>query len=78
MFRSYSTEVASREPHRLIREAPSSCPQQPAPSKEMRLDRCDSRRHMTRTARHAAEQLGADHVMAGDVIEGLPYGLTLR
>ena len=29
-------------------------------------------------ARHAAEQLGADHVMAGDVIEGLPWGLTLR
>jgi ADP-dependent NAD(P)H-hydrate dehydratase / NAD(P)H-hydrate epimerase len=29
-------------------------------------------------ARHAAERLGADHVMAGDVIEGLPYGLTLR
>ena len=29
-------------------------------------------------ARHAAEQLGADHVMAGDVIEGLPWGLTLH
>ena len=29
-------------------------------------------------ARHAAERLGADHVMAGDVIEALPYGLTLR
>jgi ADP-dependent NAD(P)H-hydrate dehydratase / NAD(P)H-hydrate epimerase len=29
-------------------------------------------------ARHAAKRLGADHVMAGDVIEGLPYGLTLR
>jgi NAD(P)H-hydrate epimerase len=29
-------------------------------------------------ARHAAEGLGADHVMAGDVIDGLPYGLTLR
>jgi ADP-dependent NAD(P)H-hydrate dehydratase / NAD(P)H-hydrate epimerase len=29
-------------------------------------------------ARHAAERLGADHVMAGDVIEGLPHGLTLR
>jgi NAD(P)H-hydrate epimerase len=28
--------------------------------------------------RHAAERLGADHVMAGDVIEALPYGLTLR
>jgi ADP-dependent NAD(P)H-hydrate dehydratase / NAD(P)H-hydrate epimerase len=28
--------------------------------------------------RHAAEHLGADHVMAGDVIEALPYGLTLR
>jgi ADP-dependent NAD(P)H-hydrate dehydratase / NAD(P)H-hydrate epimerase len=26
----------------------------------------------------AAERLGADHVMAGDVIESLPYGLTLR
>jgi ADP-dependent NAD(P)H-hydrate dehydratase / NAD(P)H-hydrate epimerase len=29
-------------------------------------------------ARHAAERLGADHVMAGDVIEGLPWGLTLH
>ena len=29
-------------------------------------------------ARAAAERLGADHVMAGDVIEALPYGLTLR
>jgi ADP-dependent NAD(P)H-hydrate dehydratase / NAD(P)H-hydrate epimerase len=29
-------------------------------------------------ARHAEERLGADHVMAGDVIEGLPYGLTLH
>ena len=29
-------------------------------------------------ARHAAELVGADHVMAGDVIEGLPWGLTLR
>jgi ADP-dependent NAD(P)H-hydrate dehydratase / NAD(P)H-hydrate epimerase len=29
-------------------------------------------------ARHAAERLGADHVMAGDVIESLPRGLTLR
>lgn len=28
--------------------------------------------------RHAAERLGADHVMAGDVIESLPWGLTLR
>jgi NAD(P)H-hydrate repair Nnr-like enzyme with NAD(P)H-hydrate dehydratase domain len=28
-------------------------------------------------ARAAAERLGADHVMAGDVIEGLPRGLTL-
>jgi len=27
---------------------------------------------------HAADRLGADHVMAGDVIESLPYGLTLR
>ena len=27
---------------------------------------------------HAAEHLGPDHVMAGDVIEGLPRGLTLR
>jgi NAD(P)H-hydrate epimerase len=29
-------------------------------------------------ARHAAERVGEDHVMAGDVIEGLPWGLTLR
>jgi ADP-dependent NAD(P)H-hydrate dehydratase / NAD(P)H-hydrate epimerase len=29
-------------------------------------------------ARHAAARLGVDHVMAGDVIETLPYGLTLR
>ena len=29
-------------------------------------------------APRAAERLGADHVMAGDVIEALPYGLTLR
>ena len=29
-------------------------------------------------ARHAAERVGPDHVMAGDVIEGLPHGLTLR
>jgi NAD(P)H-hydrate epimerase len=29
-------------------------------------------------ARHAAARLGADHVMAGDVIDSLPYGLTLR
>ena len=29
-------------------------------------------------ARHAAGRLGADHVMAGDVIEGLPWGLTLH
>jgi NAD(P)H-hydrate epimerase len=29
-------------------------------------------------ARHAAERLGADHVMAGDVIDGLPWGLALR
>jgi NAD(P)H-hydrate epimerase len=27
-------------------------------------------------ARHAAERLGADHVLAGDVIDSLPYGLT--
>jgi len=26
----------------------------------------------------AAERVGADHVMAGDVIDALPYGLTLR
>ena len=26
----------------------------------------------------AAERVGTDHVMAGDVIEALPYGLTLR
>ena len=29
-------------------------------------------------ARHAAGRFGADHVMAGDVIEGLPWGLALR
>jgi len=29
-------------------------------------------------ARHAAGRLGPDHVMAGDVIEALPHGLTLR
>jgi ADP-dependent NAD(P)H-hydrate dehydratase / NAD(P)H-hydrate epimerase len=29
-------------------------------------------------ARHAAERLGPDHVLAGDVIEALPHGLTLR
>jgi NAD(P)H-hydrate epimerase len=29
-------------------------------------------------ARAAADRLGADHVMAGDVIEALPRGLTLR
>ena len=29
-------------------------------------------------AQHAAERLGADHVMAGDVIDALPHGLTLR
>ena len=29
-------------------------------------------------ARHAAERLGADHVMAGDVIDSLPHGLTLH
>ena len=29
-------------------------------------------------ARAASERLGADHVMAGDVIEALPRGLTLR
>jgi hydroxyethylthiazole kinase-like uncharacterized protein yjeF len=29
-------------------------------------------------ARHAAERLGPDHVMAGDVIDALPHGLTLR
>jgi hydroxyethylthiazole kinase-like uncharacterized protein yjeF len=29
-------------------------------------------------ARHAETRLGPDHVMAGDVIEALPYGLTLR
>jgi hydroxyethylthiazole kinase-like uncharacterized protein yjeF len=29
-------------------------------------------------ARAAAERLGPDHVMAGDVIDALPYGLTLR
>jgi ADP-dependent NAD(P)H-hydrate dehydratase / NAD(P)H-hydrate epimerase len=31
-----------------------------------------------RAARAAAERLGADHVMAGDVIEALPQGLTLH
>ena len=31
----------------------------------------------TLAAQHAAGLLGADHVMAGDVIEGLPWGLTL-
>jgi len=29
-------------------------------------------------ARHAAERFGADHVMAGDVVDSIPYGLTLR
>jgi ADP-dependent NAD(P)H-hydrate dehydratase / NAD(P)H-hydrate epimerase len=29
-------------------------------------------------ARAAAERVGPDHVMAGDVIEALPHGLTLR
>jgi ADP-dependent NAD(P)H-hydrate dehydratase / NAD(P)H-hydrate epimerase len=29
-------------------------------------------------ARHAAEHLAADHVMAGDVIDALPHGLTLH
>jgi NAD(P)H-hydrate epimerase len=29
-------------------------------------------------ARAAADQVGPDHVMAGDVIEALPHGLTLR
>jgi ADP-dependent NAD(P)H-hydrate dehydratase / NAD(P)H-hydrate epimerase len=29
-------------------------------------------------ARAAAERVGTDHVMAGDVIESLPHGLTLR
>ncbi len=29
-------------------------------------------------ARAAAERVGVDHVMAGDVIDALPYGLTLR
>jgi NAD(P)H-hydrate epimerase len=29
-------------------------------------------------ARHAAERLGADHVLAGDVIDALPHGLTLH
>jgi NAD(P)H-hydrate epimerase len=32
----------------------------------------------TLAARHAADRLGPDHVMAGDVIEALPSGLTLR
>jgi ADP-dependent NAD(P)H-hydrate dehydratase / NAD(P)H-hydrate epimerase len=30
------------------------------------------------SAEYAAERLGPDHVMAGDVIESLPHGLTLR
>jgi NAD(P)H-hydrate epimerase len=30
------------------------------------------------SARAAADRLGPDHVMAGDVIESLPHGLTLR
>ena len=29
-------------------------------------------------AHHAAERLGPDHVMAGDVIEALPWGLVMR
>ena len=29
-------------------------------------------------ARAAAELRGADHVLAGDVIDALPHGLTLR
>jgi NAD(P)H-hydrate epimerase len=29
-------------------------------------------------ARAAAERVGTDHVLAGDVIESLPHGLTLR
>jgi NAD(P)H-hydrate epimerase len=29
-------------------------------------------------ARAASARLGADHVMAGDVIDALPHGLTLR
>jgi hypothetical protein len=29
-------------------------------------------------ARAAAARFGADHVMAGDVIDALPHGLTLR
>jgi NAD(P)H-hydrate repair Nnr-like enzyme with NAD(P)H-hydrate dehydratase domain len=29
-------------------------------------------------AQAAAERHGADHVMAGDVIDALPHGLTLR
>ena len=29
-------------------------------------------------ARHAAERVGPDHLMAGDVIDALPHGLTLR
>ncbi len=28
--------------------------------------------------RAAAERVGVDHVMAGDVIDALPHGLTLR
>jgi len=31
-----------------------------------------------RAARFVAERLGPDHVMAGDVIEALPHGLTLQ
>jgi hydroxyethylthiazole kinase-like uncharacterized protein yjeF len=31
-----------------------------------------------RAARAAAERVGVDHVMAGDVIDALPQGLTLR
>jgi ADP-dependent NAD(P)H-hydrate dehydratase / NAD(P)H-hydrate epimerase len=30
------------------------------------------------SGRAAAERVGADHVVAGDVIEALPQGLTLR
>jgi hypothetical protein len=29
-------------------------------------------------ARHAAARLGVDHVMAGDVIDSLPWGLSLH
>jgi ADP-dependent NAD(P)H-hydrate dehydratase / NAD(P)H-hydrate epimerase len=32
----------------------------------------------TLAARAAADRVGTDHVMAGDVIESLPHGLTLR